>query len=148
MFRATLRFITLGIVGVLAGLAFSTAEAAAPPKAPPKPAPPKHKVVHHHGRNMVTSAAPGKHRRFGVEVRAPGWQQRTFPSRVAARSFYHRLGRLHLQRSIKHHANGVTHVRFRGRHWHRYVTTTNKPAAERLAATLRTHGLHVRVRGL
>jgi hypothetical protein len=151
MFRGKLRLIILGIVGVWTALALSVVEAAAPPKAapPPKPAPPKAKIVHHRGRTIVTSGtAPLTTRRFGVEVRSPGWQHRTFTNSVAARSFYNRLGRMHFQRSIKHNAGGAWLVKFRARSWHRYVTTTNKPAAERLAVSLRAQGLHVRVRGL
>jgi hypothetical protein len=142
MVRTLLRLTVLGFLGLVTAEAVPLADAA-PPKPPKRISTTTRRVT----SNINTAARPGATRMYTVEARQPHWQHRTFTNRHAARTFYHRLAQMHVQRKIHHRANTRTwHVSFRARHWHRMGSTPNAAAARSMANNLRTRGFQARVR--
>jgi hypothetical protein len=87
------------------------------------------------------------HRRWAYDVQARtavNGGQRYFTNYAVARTFWHRLGRMHVHRRIIPTGSGWL-VRFRASHWHRFGSYVHLNHARHAAAVLRLRGFLARV---
>jgi hypothetical protein len=86
---------------------------------------------HHHHRGWV----------YEVRYRSPRWQERSFASLPAARTFMVYLRHHHFQRRLFHPANALWMVSYRNPHSHHFGTYAALPVARRVEVNLRQSGM-------